>query len=264
MKKDFTKLSAYLDGELTADEVSEIRSLLEADTDFAAELEVLKTGDIAAKSGFDDMLDEPMSPDLVALAAQIQTADLAPSIPVAANSNFRWQSIAAAAVFLMVGGIGGYIVNDQTTPDIQIASSGNWLSQVASYHGIYAREKRHLVEVDASESDHIKKWLGNTTNIGFSIPDLSTHGFEFRGARLLVVKAQPVAQLMFTDDQGAVIAICFKQGASGAMGSDSFDENEINDFNIVSWNERSANFLVIGEVKQNKLKDIAETVKFNI
>lgn len=262
MKKDYTKLSAYIDGELTPDEVTEIQSLLEGDVDFAAELDFLEAADLAAKSDFDDMLNEPISADLI---AQIQAAELGPSVPIAANSNMRWQSVAAAVLFLFVGGIGGYIINDQTSPEVQLAAtSGNWLDQVASYHGVYANEKRHLVEVDASESDHIKKWLSNTTNVGFSIPDLSKHGFEFRGARLLVVKSQPVAQLMFTDEQGAVVAICFKRGTNGVMGSETFAENEINDFNIVSWTKRSTNYLVIGDAEQNKMKDIADTVKLSI
>lgn len=261
MKKDFTKLNAYIDGELTSEEVNEIQSLLEGDTDFAAELEFLAAADLAAKSDFDDMLNEPISPDLI---AQIQTAELEPLAPVAANSNIRWQSIAAALMFLIVGGIGGYIINDQTAPAEQIVSADSWLNRVASYHGIYANQQRHLVEVGASESDHIKKWLSKTTNVRFSIPNLSKHGLEFRGARLLVINSQPVAQLMFTDAQGAVVAICFKHGANGMMGSETLEESEINDFNIVSWNERSANFLVIGNAEQNKLKDIADTVKLNI
>lgn len=264
MSKDYTKLSAYIDGELTPDEVTEIQSLLEGNADFTAELEFLEAADIAAKADFDDMLGEPISSDLI---AQIQAADLEPSIPVAANSNFKWQSVAAAVLFMLVGGIGGYVINDQATPEIQVAASESWLTNVASYHGIYANEKRHLVEVGADESEHIKKWLSKTTNVEFSIPDLSKHGLEFRGARLLVVKSQPVAQLMFTDAEGAVVAICFKQGANGMMGSggsETFAENEINDFNIVSWNERSANFLVIGDTEQSELKDIADTVKLSI
>lgn len=261
MSKDYTKLNAYMDGELTPDEVAEIQSLLKGDSDLAAELELLEAADLATKTDFDDMLNDPISTDLI---AQIQAAQLTPIIPVAANTNIRWQSVAAAALLLIVGGIGGYVINDQLAPDVQIAASESWLTNVANYHGIYANEKRHLVEVDASESDHIKKWLSNTTNVGFLIPDLTKHGLEFRGARLLVVKSQPVAQLMFTDVAGDVVAICFKQGANGAMGSEDFTENEINDFNIVSWNERSANFLVIGNTGQSELKDIADTVKLSI
>lgn len=261
MSKDYTKLSAYMDGELTPDEVTEIQSLLEGDTDIAAELEFLEAANLAANVEFDDMLNGPISSDLI---AQIEATELETSIPVAANSNVKWQSIAAAIMLFFAGGIGGYILNDQTTPEVQIAASDSWLNHVASYHGVYANEKRHLVEVDASESDHIKNWLGNTTNVGFSIPDLSNHGLEFRGARLLVVKSQPVAQLMFTDALGAVVAICFKQGAGGAMGSQNFTENKINDFNIVSWNDRSANFLVIGDAEQSNLTDIADAVKLSI
>jgi anti-sigma factor RsiW len=261
MSKDYTKLSAYIDGELTPEEVIEIQSLLGSDSDFANELKFLEAADLAANSDFDEMLNEPISPNLI---AQIQATELGPSVPVAANSNFKWRSIAAAALFMLVGGVGGYVINEQTAPDVQIAASKNWLEYVAGYHGIYAGQKRHLVEVAANESEHIKNWLSKTTNVGFSIPDLSQHGLEFRGARLLVVKSQPVAQLMFTDKNGAVVAICFKQGANGGMGSEVFEENQIDDFDIISWNERSANFLVIGDAEQNQLKNIADTVRLNI
>lgn len=76
MCNKYTKLSAYMDGELTPNEVIEIQSSLKNDTEFAAKLKLLKAAELAAKVAFDDMLNEPISSDLI---AQIQATELEPS-----------------------------------------------------------------------------------------------------------------------------------------------------------------------------------------
>lgn len=256
------KLSAYLDNELTEEEVREIEAILKNDDAAAAELADLK----AAHEAIENQLSESMKSTVpLSLVSQIMNAELdgETETPVAANSNSPWRSIAAGVALLFAGGIGGYIYSAQTVEPVQIASAKSWVQYVAEYHGIYAAQKRHLVEVGANEADHIVSWLGATTAVPFDIPDLTAAGYTFQGARLLGVGGKPVAQLLYTDADGLVIAICFQKGNSDIDASD-FKETNIDAFNIVSWRQRSASFLVIGETAQDELKDIADSVKLSI
>src|SRR5205807_886539 len=46
------------------------------------------------------------------------------------------------------------------------------VDEVASYHQIYSRETRHLVEVPADQADHLAAWLGKRLERKLVVPDL--------------------------------------------------------------------------------------------
>ena len=258
------KLSAYLDQELPENELEEIRYLIETDPSVSEEFERLALANDHALTEFDSFLDNKTPVHLVQM---IENAQLKPSLkhlPAAANNNFSFRSMAAGLLLLIAGGIGGFVYNETNQPEITVAQTTGWLHHVADYHGIYAQQKRHLVEVGADESDHIVGWLSKTTGLPFSIPDITNSGFEFQGARLLVVKGKPVAQLMYKDQEGSVIAICFQSNSGSMMGSDETKSNTINGFDILSWSKGDGQYLVIGEETESRLKEVADQVKLDI
>ncbi|MGD9884534.1 MAG: anti-sigma factor [Reyranella sp.] len=82
------------------------------------------------------------------------------------------------------------------------------LEEVGAYYAVFARETEHVVEVSASRRDHIEAWLGNRVRYPFKVPDLTSRGLKFLGARLVPVDGGVVAQLMYVDGGGEHIAIC--------------------------------------------------------
>jgi anti-sigma factor RsiW len=64
------------------------------------------------------------------------------------------------------------------------------LNEIVEYHAIYARGTQHLAEVPADRKDHIEKWLGDRLSQEFHVPDLSSMGLPFAGARLLGITRQ--------------------------------------------------------------------------
>ena len=90
------------------------------------------------------------------------------------------------------------------------------------------------------------------------MPDLSGSGLKFEGARLLVAAGKPVAQLMYTDADGAVVALC--QIASAAP-NDSTARRTIGGFEMVFWGGTDANFVIVGDEGRNDLEAIAEAAR---
>lgn len=258
------KLSAYLDQELPEDQLEEIRFLIETDPTISEEFEKLAFANDHVLSEFDDFLDTETSQDLVDMIENAQLQASVKPLPIAANNNFSFRSMAAGIALLIAGGIGGFVFHEANQPEITVAQTTGWLHHVADYHGIYAQQKRHLVEVGASEADHIVGWLSKTTGLPFSIPDITNTGFEFQGARLLVVKGKPVAQLMYKDQAGSVVAICFQSNSGTMMGSGELKSSTINGFDIVSWSKGNGQYLVIGEQTESRLKEVADQVKLDI
>lgn len=243
-------LSGYLDGELSPEVAQQLEVALAADPNLCDQLEHLRQAEAHAQKIFDDMLAEPVP---LELAAVIKTAPSPTQKP--ANENWspsRWLAAASVAVALIIGGVGGYMVAPR--PLEQGAAVPVWLADIADYHLVYAQQGRHLVEVDANEADHIQTWLSNTIGAAFEIPDLSSNGLTFEGGRLLVAAGKPVAQLMFTDASGAVVALCLMQSENGESDLSS---RTINDLDLLSWNSKNRNIVVIGDSGRADLTAIA-------
>lgn len=247
------KLSAFLDGELSEAETLEMEAALNNDPALQAELETLAAADAFAVDAFEKIANEPVP---IALAAAIQNAQ---ESKIANPSNAsarpaRWMMAAAAVVALSIGGVSGYITGTAQNQNIVVA--GGWLSDIADYHAVYASQSRHLVEVAASESDHIKAWLAKSIGDEVPIPDLSAFGLEFQGARLLVAAGKPVSQLMYKGESGQIVAICQIQSSTPKQG---FSEQTINAFDMISWGGQNSNFVVVADEGRTDLSDIAQS-----
>jgi anti-sigma factor RsiW len=256
-----TRLSAYRDGELPAADARAVADEIARDPTIRAQYDTLLATDDALDRAFAAMLKDPVPP---AVVAAIEQAELSPP---AANSPFppRWDlRVAAALVLLAVGGAGGALLNQRFGSE-QIASVG-WLDQVADYHRIYAAQGRHLVEVSADETAHLETWLSEQTGIPFRVPDLSASGLTFRGARLLVAAGRPVAQLMYTDAAGQVIAVCFMTGGDATIAGERgpFAPRSFDGVDMVSWKTRDASFVVVGPAGSPLLPVVAETTAISL
>jgi anti-sigma factor RsiW len=252
---DFSlKLSAYLDGELDLTDAALVEARLATDVDARSELDALMQADALAQEQFEALLNDPVP---FALAQQIKAAkpnaSPAPARPI-------WGALAASLVVFALGGVGGYMFKGETAP----VQTAGWLASIAEYHVVYAAQGRHLVEVGADEADHIEAWLGDTVGASFSIPDLSGFGLTFEGGRLLVANGKPVAQLMYRQADGTVVALCLQRSNGPADGAPVFKEQTINGFDFVSWNEGDANYVVIGPEGQPDLGAIATTAALEI
>ncbi len=246
------KLSAFLDGELPEAEAREIERALETDPALRVELEALMAADALAQEAFAEMAAEPVP---AALAAAVRDAPVGGAANVPEPPSIRrYLTAASVVVALGLGGAGGYFAGlSQGTP---VAAAPGWLADIADYHRVYAAQQRHLVEVGADEAEHIRTWLTATVGAEVRIPDLTQHGLTFQGARLLVAAGKPVAQLMFTDADMRVVALCLIQTDTPR---DGFATQTIGAFDMVSWGGQDANFVVVGDEGRADLRAIAET-----
>ncbi len=246
------KLSAFLDGELPEAEAREIEDALARDPALQAELEALMEADTAIKGVFDEMLDEPIPAKLA--AAVRDASEPAPANLSTPPTGRKWWVAAVALLALGIGSFGGYMTG--VTQDTQVSAAPDWLADIADYHRVYAGQTRHLVEVGADEAEHIRTWLTNTVGAPVPTPDLSEHGLTFEGGRLLVAAGRPVAQLMYTDADGGVVALCL---IATQTPRDGFASRTIGDFDLISWGADGANYVIVGDQGRPDLEAIAET-----
>ena len=255
-----TQLSAYLDGELSAEDTRAVEALVASDPRVADALERLMAADTAVKAAFDEMLTDPV-PFEMAAAIRSAPEPATQAAPAAPRGLPGWAAIAASVGILAVGGLGGYTLGQNDAPQI-VASTPGWLNEIAAYHGVYETQVRHLVEVGAEEQPHIETWLGNTTGVDFAVPALSGTGLTFQGARLLVAGGAPVAQLVYTDAAGAVFALCLK--TAKAPADKPFTAETVGGYDMVSWREGGADYVLVGPQGTAGLTEIAETAALSV
>ena len=181
-----SRLSAYLDGELEADDARAIERCFNPDPAAQAELDALMAADAMAQDQFAALLDDPVPLALAqkirsspvgmpcrgrARAAQVRRARLRPVLPCSSSA-----------------ARGGYLLKDQIAPEavnkkppLTVARCG-----LAERHrglpcDLCQPAAPPLVEVAADEADHIEKWLGATVGVALFDPGPEPVRPDFRG-----------------------------------------------------------------------------------
>lgn len=249
---DDAVLAAYVDGELTPDQLAEVEKALIHDPQ--ARRKVTRMREVkallrstCAEENYQDVPDRLLR----SLRPKRQSGT---RMPV-------WVRQAVAAVFLLsaYAGVDHLIHSRWHYHPVSAEDPQNaMLDEIAEYHAIYARETEHLAEVPAERKDHIEEWLGDRLGRKFLVPDLSDFGLVFAGARLLAIARQPVAQLLYTPEHGAPIAVCVTFGDDADT---PLDVSRREGMNLGLWKEGGYVYVVVGEIANEKLRQVAGAVE---
>jgi len=197
---DDSLLVAYADGELDPVTRRRVDDLLEQNPAARDRVAMFRRSGDLLRSAFSEA--EYVAPPERHLARARETLKLK------GRPRRAWWALAAAAA------IAGLVIGNLVLPaNLGIGESASSrlayiLEEVREYHAVFARETDHVVEVPASRRDHIETWLGNRVHYPFLVPDLTSRGLAFLGARLVAIGGGVVAQLMYADGGHERIAIC--------------------------------------------------------
>ena len=197
---DDTLLVAYIDGELDAATRQRITDLVEQEPAVRARVAMFRRSSDLLRSALSDDQYMAVPEPLAGRASKVLKRH--------ANRLLAWLSLPVATA--IVGLVAG---NLALPPNFGVGqgSSGRLasiLEEVREYYVVHARETEHIVEVPASRRDHIEAWLGDRVHYPFTVPDLTSRGLTFLGARLVAISDGVVAQLMYADGSGKHMAIC--------------------------------------------------------
>ncbi len=266
------RLTAYIDGEAGAEEKLALEHLISTDHDAGRVYENLRQGSDIGRKVFDDLLKEPVP---LALVRSIKSAPAPkerdirrisrPAIKLAPSGK---QALAAALILFVIGGGIGYLVGTQPGAarlSLPLIPNQNrtWADDIAAAQRIYLRQSSHVVELGATESDEIVSWLTATVGVKFALPDLSSQGLVFQGARLLVAAGKPTGQLVYRNIDGEIVSVCFFKDNASSDGSD-FNEIIKDDIGIVPWRRAGVGYAIVGASSDALLDEIANRVSVEI
>jgi len=239
-------LAAFVDGELEPERVREVARAIAEDPAAHEKVRLLQVSAELVRAALDN-------PAYRRVPTAVERAIAGPSRLRLALRRHGY-ALAASLALLVLGFGAGLWVSGKSSPTQ--AFEERLIDEIADYHVVYARETDHLVEVPASERQHIEAWLGDRLQRTLHVPDLADRGLAFEGARLLVVDGRPVAQLMYArpGDEHHPLAICITFGGR----SDSALRTESREgLNLVTWRTKGYAYVVAGWATPSFLTDLA-------
>ena len=164
-------------------------------------------------------------------------------------------SIAASLLWLSVGGMLGYSLQNQFTESEFVRPL---FVEAAFAHAVYVPEVRHPVEVAASEQDHLNAWLSKRLDKPIVAPDLRAEGYTLIGGRLLPDGHRAAAQFMFENSTGERMTLFIRQAPNTA--ETALLHAETNGLGIVYWIDKGLAYALTAEADKAQLTVTATAV----
>lgn len=185
--------------------------------------------------------------------------------PIPARMHLRqpeWFSYAKAAMIFAVGiavGLSMPMVRS-VVPGAATAAVTQLPVRAARAHLVYASEVRHPVEVDASQQEHLVKWLSKRLGVDLKVPVLAKEGFELLGGRLLPgTEGQPVAQFMYQDASGKRLTLYVTPPHKGDKVT-AFRFAQEGPVSVFYWIDDECGYALSGEMDRPTLAKVATSV----
>ena len=184
--------------------------------------------------------------------------------PIPARMYLRrpaWIGYSKAAMLVAVGVAVGLAAPYFRTPHpgAPVATAATFPIRAARAHAVYAPEVRHAVEVDASQQDHLVKWLSKRLGVPLKVPVLGVEGFELLGGRLLPGPEGPVAQFMYQDAAGKRLTL-YVSRPNRADSLTAFRFAQDGPVSVFYWIDRECGYALSGELDRPTLSRVATAV----
>ena len=258
---DEAGLHALVDGRLPPHEEARLRARLADDPDAAGLAQAWQQQRELLRTLHREVLDEPV-PAVLAQAGSRAGPDRRP-----AHGWARWGGLAASVVLAFGAGWLAHGRWDGSAADGSARGrpAAEFGRQAVIAHVVYAPEIRHPVEVPAAEQEHLVQWLSKRLGRPLAVPDLSAHGYQLVGGRLLPGEQGARAQFMYQNARAERItlyvgALEAGPGPSPSAGETAFRFTGEGEAASFYWVDRGFGYALAGRLERAELLSLAESV----
>lgn len=212
-----------------------------------------------------EVLSEPVPPALQAAAERLGRHR------AAVERRARWATWGGMAAAVLVAFGVGWVANAQwqARPAMSVArapAAQSFVRDATAAYVVYSPEKRHPVEVSASEQQHLVQWLSRRLDRPLKVPDLSAQGYALVGGRLLPGDDGARAQFMFENAAGQRVTLYL--GALDDQATPSARANRETAFRFAStgavpsfyWVDRGFGYALSAPLTREALLSLATEV----
>ncbi|ANK90301.1 MULTISPECIES: anti-sigma factor family protein [Rhizobium] len=249
-------LTAFIDGELTAEERARIEAIVKEDESVAERLDFLARASLPFEQAFAPLLSEAPREELQAMLSAIPAHENARSVAAPAPTRRRFLGALAAslvagiAIDRAVIGIGkGLSAKDENS---------EWRAVVADYISLYTAET--LAGPVPGRQDQAAQLASLDEKLGLSLsPEaVSLPGVDFKRALLLQYDGKALAQIAYLDPETGPMALCIVKSDAGPKAPDLENRKGMN---VVYWSNATHAFMLIGHAAADRMTAIANGVR---
>ncbi|CAE6706611.1 hypothetical protein R69927_03827 [Paraburkholderia domus] len=254
---DLRALSAFVDGELPPAERAAIEAQLPQQPEAAARVATWR----AQKAALVALCGAPQRHERNERSGSVgQSAADEPAFIVVRRPTPWWQRVGLAACWLAAGA-GLALALGPLAPRLTGGAWNGLGGQPPSFaeradvaYAVYTPERRHPVEVAASEEEHLIAWLSKRLNRPLSVPSLQEYGYSLVGGRLLPGEAGPAAQFMYENPSGARLTLYITGISRDETAFRLFRDGNRRTF---YWVNDRMGYALSGPIAEGKLRSIA-------
>ena len=248
---DEDDLHAFVDGQLATDRRAAVQRYLDANPDAAWRVAAYQAQRAELRAVF-------LVPETGTLPPRL---DLATILQERRDVRIaRWRIAAAIALALGIGGTGGWFLHQPSAPGRNTLAMQLLEQEALASHVVYAADRRHPIEVGASEEAHLKQWLSNRLGRTVAPPDLSSLGFQLIGGRLLATeRGAPAALFMYDDTAGHRLSLLLRPMAHDLKSAQT-DMGQAG-VNGCAWIAEGMGYAVVAAMPDSELDRVADKVR---
>ncbi|MBB2755482.1 UNVERIFIED_ORG: anti-sigma factor RsiW [Rhizobium aethiopicum] len=250
-------LTAFIDGELTAEEAARIETLVNQDKAVAERLEFLARASLPFEQAFAPLLSQAPREKLETMLAAIPAREDAKSrsTPVFTSRRRLLGALAASLVAgiaidrAVLGITKGFWAKDENS---------EWRAVVADYISLYTPETLAgpvpARDVQAAQLGSLDEKLG----LSLSPEAVALPAIDFKRALLLQYDGKPLAQIAYLDPETGPMALCIVRSDADPKAPDLESRKGMN---VVYWSNGTHAFMLIGHAAADRMTAIADGVR---
>ncbi|TNC12975.1 anti-sigma factor [Methylobacterium terricola] len=239
-------LQALVDDRLDPARRVEVEAYLAGSPDARARVERLRILARDLRAAFAPLLDEPVPARL----------DLAHIAEARRRPRLAIRQAAAAALFLTLGGLGGWTLHGVLAP---VPAGVDALAQEASASfAVYAPDRARPVEL-AGDRDEIARWFSARLARPVGVPDLSAAGYRLMGGRLVATPHGPAGLLMYDDSRGTRLVMLMRR--MGEPGDAPMREHQSGSATGYAWARGGLGYSLVGPAGMAGLHPLANEIR---
>jgi anti-sigma factor RsiW len=236
------KISAYVDGELSASDTNEVRAHVRQCGDCAAvALDTVRIKRMVASAGNP----HTPSPELRAKITKMVASPQRARLP-------WWRMILAPVALLAVVALGLnlYLAANRARDRVY--------GELADLH-VAALASATPVDVISTDRHTVKPWFEGKLPFSFNLPELHGTEFELLGGRVTYFEQSPGAHLIYKLRKHELsVFIVQERGGTAALTSAPVEKLS---FHIKSWTKNGLRYYVIGDVGADDIQNLSRLLR---
>jgi anti-sigma factor RsiW len=236
------ELHAYIDNELPAERLEDVKAWLAAHADDAERVRSWRTMAETLHARYDAVADEPVPPRL--------------DVDRLVREPRKWiYGAIAATLVAFIGGSGvGWVARGAAAAP---STFQNFTVDALDAHRLYVVEVRHPVEVPGSERAHLQQWLTKRCGWEVRAPELGATGLKLVGGRLLPGPTGPASFLMYESATGERFTVYTAKAATETTQMRYATQDRDG---ALFWADRGVGYVVSGGTDRERLTQVAKLV----